>query len=159
MEHLAGVFRDRLPLVIARPFNYTGPGQSEQFVVPKIVAHFRSRASSIELGNVDVVREFMDVRTVVETYCRLLECEAAIGETTNICSGRGVALREIVRLLEIETRHRMEIRVNPQLVRASEVHRLLGSPRKLTSLIGPVAEIPLSATLRDMLQGTTSPLP
>jgi GDP-6-deoxy-D-talose 4-dehydrogenase len=152
MEHMAAIFRDRLPLVIARPFNYTGPGHGEQFVVPKIVAHFRRRASSIELGNIDVVREFMDVRTVVEVYRRLLGCEAAIGSTVNICSGRGVALREIVDLLEAEAGYRIEIDVDPQLVRASEVRRLVGSSRKLNSLIGPVAEIPLAATLRDMLR-------
>jgi nucleoside-diphosphate-sugar epimerase len=151
MEHMAATFRDRLPIVIARPFNYTGPGQSDQFLVPKIVGHFRRCADAIELGNLDVVREFMDVRAVADTYCRLLESQAAIGETVNICSGRGVALREIVRLMEAETGHRLEIRVNPHLVRTRELNRLVGSPEKLTSLVGPVEDIPLSTTLREML--------
>lgn len=151
MEHMAATFRDRLPIVVVRPFNYTGPGQYEQFLVPKIVDHFRRRADAIELGNLDVIREFMDVRAVADTYCRLLECEAAIGETVNICSGRGFALRETIRLLEAETGHRLEIRVNPQLVRARELHRLVGSPEKLISLVGPVEDIPLATTLRDML--------
>jgi nucleoside-diphosphate-sugar epimerase len=151
MEHMAATFRDRLPVVVVRPFNYTGPGQSEQFVVPKLVAHFRRRAAAIELGNLDVVREFMDVRAVCEVYRRLLACEVAIGETINICSGRGMALREVITLLERETGHRMDVRVNPQFVRASEVRRLVGSPRKLASLVGPVPDVPLSATLRDML--------
>ena len=152
MEHMAATFRDLLPVVIVRPFNYTGPGQSELFVVPKLVAHFRRRAEAIELGNLDVVREFMDVRAVSEVYRRLLACDEAIGETINICTGRGMTLREVIALLESETGHRMEVRVNPRFVRASEVRCLVGSPRKLASLTGPVAEVPLAATLRAMLE-------
>ena len=152
MEHMAATFRDLLPIVIVRPFNYTGPGQSEQFVVPKLVAHFRRRAEAIELGNLDVVREFMDVRGVSGVYRRLLDCKDAIGETINICTGRGMTLREVVALLEAETGHRMELRVNPRFVRASEVRCLVGSPRKLASLVGPVADVPLATTLRAMLE-------
>jgi nucleoside-diphosphate-sugar epimerase len=151
MEHMAGTVRNTLPTVITRPFNYTGPGQPEHFLVPKIVSHFRRKAGVIELGNIDVTREFMDVRTVVDVYCRLLECPAALGETVNICLGRGISLREVISLLETETGHRMEIRVNPQFVRARELHRLVGSPQKLVSLIGQGLEIPFIATLRDML--------
>jgi nucleoside-diphosphate-sugar epimerase len=151
MEHMAATFRDRLPIVIVRPFNYTGPGQAEHFVVPKVVSHFRRRAEAIELGNVDVVREFMDVRTVVEAYRRLLDCPAAVGETVNICVGRGVSLREMIAALQAQTGHHAEIRVDARLVRANEVRRLVGSPRKLESLIGSVPEIPLATTLRDML--------
>jgi nucleoside-diphosphate-sugar epimerase len=152
MEHMATTFRDLLPIVIVRPFNYTGPGQSEQFVVPKLVTHFRRRAGAVELGNLDVVREFMDVRAVSEAYRRLLSCKEAIGETINICTGRGMTLREVIALLEAETGHRMEVRVNPRFVRASEVRCLIGSPRKLGSLVGPVAEVPLATTLRAMLE-------
>jgi nucleoside-diphosphate-sugar epimerase len=151
MEHMAATFRDRLPIVVARPFNYTGPGQAELFVVPKIVSHFRRKAKAIELGNIDVVREFLDVRAVVEIYRRLLECPAAVGETVNICAGRGVSLREVIAALEAQTGHHTEVRVDPKLVRANEVRRLVGSPRKLESLIGRVPEIPLATTLRDML--------
>ena len=154
MEHMAATYRDRLPVVIVRPFNYTGPGQSEQFVVPKLVAHFRRRAEAVELGNIDVVREFMDVRKVCEVYRRLLVCEAAVGDTINICSGRGMRLREVIEILEMQTSHRMEIRVNPRFIRAGEVQRLIGSPRKLAGLIGPVAHAPLVATLREMLEAT-----
>ena len=152
MEHMSATFRDVLPIVIVRPFNYTGPGQPGHFLVPKIVTHFRQHASKIKLGNIDVVREFMDVRVVAEIYHRLLECPNAIGQTVNICSGRGIALREVVAMLEEATGRNIEIVVNPQLVRASEIHRLVGCPRKLEGLIGGVPDLPFTTTLRDMLE-------
>ena len=60
--HGAAVTRDRCRSSIVRPFNYTGPGQREPYLVPKIVRHFAERADVIELGNVDVERDFLDVR-------------------------------------------------------------------------------------------------
>ena len=151
MEHMAATFRDRLPIVVVRPFNYTGPGQAEHFVVPKVVSHFRRKAQTIELGNIDVVREFMDVRNVVEIYRRLLACPTASGETVNVCTGRGISLREVIAALEAQTGHHAEIRIDPRLVRANDVSRVVGSPRKLEGLIGRLPEITLAATLREML--------
>jgi nucleoside-diphosphate-sugar epimerase len=151
-EYVAHLYHERLPLVIARPFNYTGRGQAENFLIPKIVAHARERASVIELGNLDVARDFSDVRTVVDAYARLLDAPNAIGGTFNICSGRALALREILEMVRDTTGHRFEVRVNPALMRANEVRTLSGSAAKLEGVIGKLAGISIEDTLRWMLE-------
>lgn len=150
MEHMARLWMDRLPVVLARPFNYTGVGQSEAFLLPKIVAHFRLRAEAIELGNLDVWRDFSDVRAVVHAYWRLLEvCPA--GETVNVCSGRAHSLREILAMAETLTGHRMRVEVNPAFVRQNDVKTLCGDPSKLRALIGDWETPPLEETIEWML--------
>ncbi len=156
MEHMARLYAATLPVVVVRPFNYTGPGQREPYLVPKIVRHFAERADVVELGNVDVVRDFLDVRTVVDAYARLLAAPAAAGQTFNLCSGRGVAIRDIVATLEAVTGHRLAIRVNPQFVRPGEPRRIVGSPARLVGTIGDLLPIPLATTLVDMLEEAES---
>lgn len=156
MEHMARLWADRLPLTIVRPFNYTGVGQSADFLLPKIVAHFRRRAATIELGNLDVWRDFSDVRAVADAYCRLLDAPGAVGTTVNLCSGHSHSLRGIVTMAEQITGHRLPVQVNPAFVRANEVKTLLGNPAYLHTLIGADwANPPLQDTLRWMLGAPT----
>jgi nucleoside-diphosphate-sugar epimerase len=150
MEQLAATYGDRLPLVVTRPFNYTGAGQSSHFLVPKLVEHFARRRAVIELGNLDVVRDFSDVRTVAEAYVRLLEAPQPPA-IVNLCSGVGRSLREILETLAQLSGHRIEVRVNPAFVRASEVHRLVGSVQRLDATLGPLPFRDFRATLQWML--------
>ncbi|WP_133650922.1 GDP-mannose 4,6-dehydratase [Paraburkholderia flava] len=152
MEHLVRTWLDWLPIVITRPFNYTGRGQDSRFLVPKIVSHFVERKPVIELGNLDVARDFSDVRAVAEVYRGLLESDAAVGETVNVCSERGRSLQEVVELARQASDHDLEIRVNPAFVRANEVKTLVGSAAKLNSLVPGVAPIDLADTIRWMVQ-------
>lgn len=152
MEYVARLYGDRLPIVLTRPFNYTGVGQAGNFLLPKIVEHFRRRASVIELGNLDVARDFSDVRMVANCYRRLLETPGTAGGIFNICSGRAYSLLDVLRLAESITGHSMEVRVNPAFVRANEVRVLRGSRARLEATIGPVADYPLEETLRWMLE-------
>ncbi|AJC46011.1 GDP-mannose 4,6-dehydratase [Xanthomonas sacchari] len=154
MEYAARLWSSRLPLVIARPFNYTGVGQAENFLIPKIVAHFRRRAAEVELGNLDVWRDFTDVRAVVEAYARLLAMPAADTPIANVCSGTAYSLREIVGACSELTGHVLDVRVNPAFVRANEVKTLRGDNRLLQRLIGPWQGPPLTETLRWMLSST-----
>jgi nucleoside-diphosphate-sugar epimerase len=139
----------RLPIIITRPFNYTGPGQDERFLIPKIVGHLRRGATSIALGNLNVSRDFSDVRDVVAAYIALLESNVR-SETVNICRGRAVALREILGIASDVAGYELEITVEPSLVRPNEITTLFGSNEKLRQLIGMTPEIPIEKTVRDM---------
>lgn len=151
MEHLARTYQDRLPILITRPFNYSGPGQAEHFLIPKMVDHYRRRQPVIALGNLDVIRDFSDIRLVVEAYRRLLDSDVA-GETVNICSGVGVALREIIEKLNRIAGYAIEVQVNPALVRANEVYRLIGDNHKLRRLIGELPEYSIDDLLISLYQ-------
>jgi nucleoside-diphosphate-sugar epimerase len=151
MELVASIYQPTLPIIIVRPFNYTGRGQSSQFIIPKILEHVRKRAAVIELGNLEVERDFSDVRAVADAYVRLMATPAAIGQTFNICSGRAVALRDILDLAMKLSGHRMEVRVNPAFVRANEVHSLRGSVISIERRIGSLLHVSLEETLRWML--------
>ena len=151
-ENIAALYHDRLPLIVTRPFNYTGVGQSTDFVIPKIVDHARRRASSIELGNLEVERDFSDVRAIADSYQRLLECPGAIGGVFNVCSGRAYSLGEIIAMIQAISNHSMKIEVNPAFVRRNEVHRLYGDNSLLSRMIGPLPIIPLEDTLQWMLE-------
>lgn len=150
MEYMARLWQDRLPIIITRPFNYTGVGQTENFLLPKIVAHFRRQANEIELGNLDVWRDFSDVRSVVNAYRRLIEAKA-FGRTVNVCSGNVHSLREVVAIIEEVSGHHIDIRVNPAFIRAGEVKTLCGDAGLLRSLIGNWQTPPLQETLCWML--------
>ena len=151
MEYMAWTYLDRLPIVITRPFNYTGPGQAPQFLIPKLVSHFARRADQIELGNLHVEREFNDVRLVCDAYLKLLE-KGVPGQAYNVCSGQPYTLEHVIKTLEDITQHRMDIKVNPAFVRGNEVHRLCGSPAKLVETIGPLLKHDLADTLSWMLE-------
>ena len=151
MEHLAMTYADRLPLFFVRPFNYTGPGQVESFVIPKLVAHFKRRAGTVELGNLTVEREYNDVRMVTDAYLKLLD-KAVQGQTYNICSSKTYTLHQVIGTLVELTGHQINVVVNPAFVRANELHRLCGDASKLEKTIGASDPIALKDTLRWMLE-------
>ena len=152
MEFMAQLFMDRLPIVLVRPFNYTGVGQSTHFVIPKIVDRARARAPSVELGNIDVQRDFSDVRGVADCYVRLLNEEEAIGGTFNVCSGRAYSLRDVIGLVQRISGHELKVETNPAFVRENEVESLYGDNRRLIDAIGPLSMPPLEETLRWMIE-------
>ncbi|AQW67808.1 GDP-mannose 4,6-dehydratase [Pseudomonas parafulva] len=134
MEYMARLWCDRLPIVITRPFNYTGVGQAENFLLPKIVSHFQRKAPAIELGNLDVWRDFSDVRAVVRAYRGLIEARA-VGQTVNVSSGITHSLREVIAKCSAITGHTLEVQVNHAFVRANEVKTLCGDNARLRALV------------------------
>jgi nucleoside-diphosphate-sugar epimerase len=156
MEYMARTYLDRLPLFFVRPFNYTGPGQPESFIIPKLVSHFARRAETVELGNIEVEREFNDVRFVCDAYLQLLE-KAEPGEVYNICSGKPVTLKFVLDLLGQITGYHPQVEVNPAFVRDNEIHRLCGSPAKLHGTVGDIPLPTLLDTLHWMLEAADVP--
>lgn len=134
MEYMARTYMDRLRLVITRPFNYTGPGQDEAFVIPKLAKHFVQRAPTVALGNLHVEREFNDIRSVCAAYLFLLR-NGLPGEVYNVCSGRMHSLQGVISAFERIAGHVIDVRVDPSFVRPNEVHQLCGDPGKLKSLM------------------------
>jgi nucleoside-diphosphate-sugar epimerase len=151
MEYMARLWMDKLPIIIARAFNYTGRGQTEKFLLPKIVAHFRRREPHIELGNLAIARDFSDVRMVAACYRRLLAAAPA-GDTFNICSGTSHSLAQVIDMVSDIAGYRIEVGVNPAFVRANDVLTLTGSKARLEGVIGPIAPRPLFETLRWMVE-------
>ena len=152
MEHMVRAnWYNRMPIVITRPFNYTGPGQAKHFLIPKIVQHFRDHAAFIELGNLDVFRDFSDVDDVVAAYVALLESDVR-SEIVNICSGQGIALLDVIRIMNQLAGYEIEVRVNPEFVRENEVPRLVGNNAKLRTLVRLPEPRPFSETLKRMYQ-------
>jgi len=155
MEHMAHTFSHLLPIVIARPFNYTGPGQDVNFMIPKLVDHFLRRAPQVELGNLAVEREFNDVRFVADACLGLL-AHGKPGEAYNICTGKPYTLRQVIDTLGRLTDHTLAARVNPCFVRGNEVERLCGDPGKLQAVVAIDQPPSLENTLRWMLDTTSS---
>ncbi len=149
MEYMAFGLYSNLPIVITRPFNYTGVGQPNHILVPKILHHFITHAPKIFLGNTHVYREFNDVRMVVEAYKGLLH-HARPGTTVNICTGKSHSLQEILDLCSKISAHQLDVVVDLQLVRKNEAVHLSGDPSFLHSIVPDLPVYSLEDTLRWM---------
>jgi GDP-6-deoxy-D-talose 4-dehydrogenase len=151
MEDVARLFADRLPIVVTRPFNYTGPGQEPIFLIPKLVDHFVRRAPRINLGNLDLLRDFSDIRRVVEVYARVVS-QPVDHAVVNICSGRTIHLASIIELLQEMSGHSIEIVTDPALVRPDEPRTIQGSAARLQSMFGDLPNPDFRDTLRSMYE-------
>ena len=151
MEKMALTYSDKIPIVIARPFNYTGSGQHTNFIIPKLVSHFLDKKSSISLGNVNVEREFNDIDMVCEYYLMLIKYGIS-GETYNVCSGNTYSLATVIECLSELTGQVISVCVSKDLVRSNEVIKLCGDPYKLETLIKSHSEMVSKKTLKETLQ-------
>jgi GDP-6-deoxy-D-talose 4-dehydrogenase len=155
MEYLAKTWFEKLPITIVRPFNYTGVGQSERFVIPKIVGHFARKATTIELGNINVFRDYSDVRDVATAYAALLHTPQP-GKTFNVASGVATSLSEIIGSLTRLSGHSLNVSVNPNFVRANEIISLRGNELLLREAMPIQTKKRLDETLEWMLRNYIS---
>ncbi len=141
-------------VITARAFNHTGPGQPPDFVLPSFAKQFAEMEAGLcppvlKVGNINVKRDFTDVRDVVAAYCALLD-KGTAGESYNVCSGRAILLADIVNLLQKNCNVAVKIEVAPDRVRSSDIPDLVGDPRKIQMTTGWSPKIPLETTLKDL---------
>ena len=151
MESLATSYFSKLPIIITRPFNYTGVHQAPQFLIPKIVSHFKEKKKTIELGNLHVSREFNDIKFVCEVYKRLLETTKD-SITLNIASNRGIKLLDVIAMMQEIVGYEIKVEVNPDFVRPNEIKTLTGSAKNLFETIGEVELQSFKQTLTQMYE-------
>ncbi len=144
-----------LDIVIARPFPHTGPGQSADFVCSDWAFQIAKIEKGlvepvIKAGSLDVRRDFSDVRDVVNAYIFLLE-KGGRGEIYNVCSGREVALKDILNRLLSFSSKKIEVKVDPNRKRKTDIPLLLGNNEKIKNELNWSPEIPLDQTLKELL--------
>lgn len=155
MESMVKTWYQRFPIAIVRPFNYTGVGQNKKFLVPKIVNHYCQKKTTIELGNLEVSRDFSDVRDIATAYLHLFKSSVHSDEI-NFCSGNTISLTTIIELMDMIADYKIEVTVNPTFIRKNEIKHLCGKSTKMQQLISFIPSIPFVQTLQAMyLSGKT----
>lgn len=152
MEFVAKKFMATLPIVIARPFNYIGFGQRESFVIPKIVSAYAAGLDSVELGSIDVSRDFTSVRDTVAAYSQLLIEPACHGEVFNVCSSKALSLSEVLSLMAEKAGYEIEVIANPDFIRKHEIKVLRGSNQKIAEVIGWEPKVGIKDALYEMFE-------
>lgn len=144
-----------LDVVIARPFNHTGAGQRPDFALPAFAREIAAiklgrQAPRVLTGDLDITRDFLDVRDVVAAYLALL-AGGASGETYNVCSGCEVHLGEVLGMLIRMAGVQAEIVTDPARLRPAEQRRMCGSHARITAATGWQPSIELRETLDGLL--------
>lgn len=156
-EHLAVQYATAfgLDVVLARSFNHSGPGQSERFVLPGFARQVARAEAGLQdpvlaVGNLDVWRDFLDVRDVVRAYLLLAE-RGERGTAYNVCSGVAHRVRDLLDALLTRARRPLVVEVDPARWRAADLPVLRGDASKLRERTGWEPRIPFDTTLGDIL--------
>lgn len=146
-----------LNIIMTRSFNHIGPLQDTRFAIPSFITKILNikqegmDEGTIETGDLSIIRDFVDVRDVVKAYYNLLLC-GKVGELYNICSGKGVVLKDIVTTIGHIVGIKVNTITNPEFVRLNDNHIIIGSYDKIKRDIGWQPIIPIEETLRDMVE-------
>jgi GDP-4-dehydro-6-deoxy-D-mannose reductase len=147
---------EKLNILILRPFTHTGPGQGKGFVVPDfasqiVEAEKDPKKNEIEVGNLEPVRDYLDVRDVVAAYKAIIDKKWTPGDSYNICSGKGVTIRKILETLLGLANKKLTVKEDPSKLRVSDTPVYVGNNQKFVKLTGWEPKIPLEQTLEDTL--------
>ena len=141
MEKLALAYKDSIKsIIIARPFNHIGKGQSENFVISKIINTLkRQRVNNekyvLELGNIEAVRDFTSVNNVIDAYINLMKNGKHL-RIYNVSSNKGYSIKDSIKILERILGSEIEIVRNQKFMRPSDIPILIGDNSKIFEEIG-----------------------
>lgn len=167
-EMLSKVFVDAygMEIIMTRSFNHIGPRQDERFVIPSFIRRILDikkngmKVGEIETGDITIIRDFVDVRDVVRAYYLLL-IKGEKGEIYNICSGKGIMLKDVVKVIADEVGVKIRTKINPDFIRPNDSKEIVGSAYKIESEIGWKREYEFNKTIEDMvkyMEGTSKTL-
>lgn len=161
-EYMSKLYVDRfgMDIVMTRSFNHIGPRQSTRFVIPSFIEQLVNIASGksenkMMVGNIDIIRDFTDVRDVVDAYWRIIK-NAENRSIYNVCSGQGVKLRDIIDMTAKHLDVKPNICVDLARLRATDVPSVVGDNTKLKRELGWAPRYNLKQTLLDMINYTKS---
>lgn len=142
------------PLIIARPFNTYGPRQSARAVIPNIISQIAAGNSKLDLGDLSPTRDFNHVRDTCAGFVAIAKCDAAIGKTINIGSGREISVGETAEIIKGLMSSNIEIHTDEQRMRPakSEVFRLIADISLIQSLTDYKPQYTLEAGLMNTIQ-------
>jgi GDP-4-dehydro-6-deoxy-D-mannose reductase len=154
---LGGQYADAtgLHVVRLRPFNHTGPGQTDDYVVGTLTRQVAEAEAAgreealVRTGNPDSARDFSDVRDVARAYVAAATLDPGV---YNVASGRAVSVRELIELVRAAARIPVRHEIDPARVRAHDVPEVRGSAERLCAATGWSPEIPLDQTIADALE-------
>ncbi|MCK9409219.1 MAG: GDP-mannose 4,6-dehydratase [Bacteriovoracaceae bacterium] len=159
VDYIAQTYKkyEGLNIVIARPFNHTGPRQKPNFVcsslAKQIVTLQRSKSPMIlRVGNIKARRDFTDVRDIAQGYWMLSQIDNKHNYIFNLCSGRIYSIENIIQLYEEILGVKFELNVEPKRLRGYDIQLLAGNASAINHSVGWKAEIPLKQTLTDLLE-------
>ena len=143
------------PVLVARPFNHIGSGQKDSFVIASAARQICRikqglQAPRLEVGDIDVTRDFLDVGDVVSAYLALLE-NGTPGQVYNICSGREQSIRSLIEQLADLAQVDLQLVQDPARFRPADQRRVCGSPARLAQTTGWKSEITTQQSLRAIL--------
>jgi GDP-4-dehydro-6-deoxy-D-mannose reductase len=148
-----------LRVVRLRPFNHTGPGQTAQFVVAAFarqIARIRAglQPALLRVGNLDIWRDFLDVRDVCRGYVACIEQrdKLAPGTILNLASGQPQRIGDTLTELQVMAGVEAEVQVDKSRVRDNDLRLACGDATRALQLLGWAPAIPWSTTLRDVLE-------
>lgn len=145
-----------LNVCATRSFSHTGPGQTSRFVLPSFAKQCAEINAGIKepvlkVGNLDVIRDFLDVRDVVRAYRLLIE-RGEIGRIYNVCSSRGLNLKHALNMMVEQMSVEIRIETDPALIRPADVPVLIGDNSKLRHDTGWEPGISIEQMIRDLMK-------